>query len=194
MMKAKKLLCWGVAALGLCTGAAHGQVVISQVYGGGGNAGSVYTHDFIEIFNKGASSVSIAGWSVQYASATGSAWGVTNIGAGPITSLAPGQYYLVQQAAGTGGTTALPTPDAIGTSTMSGTAGKVALVSSTTAVVGTCPTGGAIVDFVGFGTTANCFEGAAPTPAPSTYSPTRPYRSKFVSLSLSSVHGLVPGT
>jgi hypothetical protein len=26
-------------------------VVVSQVYGGGGNAGSVYTHDFVELFN-----------------------------------------------------------------------------------------------------------------------------------------------
>ncbi len=40
----------------------------------------------------------------------------------------PGQYYLVQEAAGAGGTVNLPTPDAIGTIAMSGTAGKVALV------------------------------------------------------------------
>ena len=46
-------------------------VVISQVYGGGGNSGATYTHDFIELFNRGTSSVSLAGWSVQYASATG---------------------------------------------------------------------------------------------------------------------------
>ncbi|MBU0607234.1 MAG: hypothetical protein KKI08_05070, partial [Armatimonadetes bacterium] len=35
------------------------------------------------------------------------------------------------------------------------------------ALTGTCPTGGAIVDFVGYGTTDNCYEGAGPTPAPS---------------------------
>ena len=46
-------------------------IVISQVYGGGGNAGAVYTHDFIELFNRGTTTVSLAGWSVQYASATG---------------------------------------------------------------------------------------------------------------------------
>ena len=28
-------------------------VVISQVYGGGGNAGAPYTHDFVELFNRG---------------------------------------------------------------------------------------------------------------------------------------------
>jgi hypothetical protein len=29
------------------------KVVISQVYGGGGNTGATYTHDFIELFNSG---------------------------------------------------------------------------------------------------------------------------------------------
>ena len=43
---------------------------------------------------------------------------------------------------------------------MSGTAGKVALVSTTVVLGGTCPLGGAVVDFVGYGS-ANCFEGAA---------------------------------
>src|SRR6266545_4300063 len=46
-------------------------VVISQVYGGGGNAGAPYTHDFVELFNRGSATVSLAGWSVQYTSATG---------------------------------------------------------------------------------------------------------------------------
>jgi predicted extracellular nuclease len=51
---------------------------------------------------------------------------------------------------------------------MSATAGKVALVSSTVALSGGCPVGGAIVDFIGYGTGsggATCFEGttAAPT-------------------------------
>ncbi|MBK9050751.1 MAG: hypothetical protein IPL78_07495 [Chloroflexi bacterium] len=29
-------------------------IVISQVYGGGGNSGATYTHDFIELFNRGS--------------------------------------------------------------------------------------------------------------------------------------------
>ena len=140
------------------------QVVISQLYGGGGNGGSTYTHDFIELFNRGTAPVSLNGWSVQYASATGSTWAVTNL---TNVTLQPGQYYLIQQAQGAGGTTPLPTPDVIGTIAMSATAGKVALVNVTTALTGTCPTGATIEDFVGFGTTANCFEGAGPAPAPS---------------------------
>lgn len=128
-------------------------VVISQVYGGGGNSGATYKNDFIELFNRGTSPVSLNGWSVQYASATGTTWQAT-----PLTNvtLQPGQYYLVQEAAGTGGTVSLPTPDATGSIAMSATAGKVALSTSTTALSGGCPTG--VRDFVGYGSTATCSE------------------------------------
>ncbi len=138
-------------------------IVISQIYGGGGNAGSTYTHDFIELFNRGNTTINVTGWSVQYASATGTTWQVTNLSG----MIAPGKYYLVQEAQGAGGTTALPTPDATGTIAMSATAGKVALVNSTTALTGACPTGANIIDLIGFGATANCFEGTAAAPAPS---------------------------
>lgn len=139
---------------------ASSSIVISQVYGGGGNSGAAYTHDFIELFNRGNSAVSVAGWSVQYASATGSTWQVTALSG----SIPAGGYYLVQQAAGAGGTTPLPTSDATGAIPMSATAGKVALASTTTALSGTCPASAGLVDLVGFGSTASCFEGSGPTP------------------------------
>jgi predicted extracellular nuclease len=129
-------------------------VVISQVYGGGGNSGATYKNDFIELYNRSTNTISLAGWSVQYASAAGTSWAVTNLSG----SLAPGKYYLVQEAAGNGGTVNLPTPDASGNIAMSATAGKVALVNTATALSGTCPTGSNISDFVGFGPTANCSE------------------------------------
>lgn len=144
-------------------GTAQAQVVISQSYGGGGNSGATYKNDFIELRNNGTVAVDLSGWSVQYASATGSTWQVTALSG----SIAPGGYYLIQEAAGSGGTTNLPTPDAIGTIAMSGAGGKVALVSSTTALSGTCPASSAYVDLVGMGATANCFEGTGPAPAPS---------------------------
>jgi predicted extracellular nuclease len=153
-----------VACLAIPAAATSANVVISQVYGGGGNTGAPYKNDFVELFNRGVTPVSISGWSIQYASATGTTWQVTNLAG----SIPAGGYYLVQLAAGTGGTAALPTPDATGTTPMSGTAGKVALVNVTTALTGSgCPFSTAVVDFAGFGSTANCFEGAAPTPAPS---------------------------
>jgi uncharacterized protein len=135
-------------------------IVISQIYGGGGNAGSTFRNDFIEIFNADGAIVNLSGWSVQYASAAGTTWQVTALNG----SLAPGQYFLIQESQGAGGTTNLPTPNAIGNIAMSATAGKVALVSSTVALSGSCPVGGAIIDFVGYGTGtggASCFEGTA---------------------------------
>ncbi len=140
-----------------------GRVVISQVFGGGGNSGSPFRNDFIEIFNAGDTPVNLAGWSVQYASATASTWSAT-----PLTSiaLAPGQYYLVQQAGGSNGAT-LPAPDATGTIAMAAGAGKVAIVKTTTPLTGACPSDPNIVDLVGYGSTATCFRGAAPAPAAS---------------------------
>ena len=136
-------------------------VVISEVYGGGGNSGATYTNDFIELYNPTGAAISLDGWSVQYASATGTSWTATAL-SGSIPSKG---HYLVQEAAGAGGTEALPTPDATGTLALSGTQGKVALVSSKTALTcgTTCAGTDAVVDFVGFGG-ANDFEGDAAAP------------------------------
>jgi hypothetical protein len=140
------------------------QVVISQVYGGGGNANAPYTHDFVELHNRGATPVDVTGWSVQYASATGTTWNVTTLSG----TIAAGDFYLVQQASGGVVGVALPWPDATGNASMAASAGKVALVNSVTALTTTgCPLDASVVDFVGFGATANCSEGSGPTPAPS---------------------------
>jgi hypothetical protein len=136
-------------------GPATSPVAISQVYGGGGN---VYTHDFIELFNRGNRPVDLTGWSVQYAGANSAGWSVTALSG----VIQPGGYYLVQQASGSGGDP-LPAPDATGTTAMGANSGKVALVRNTTPLDTACPGDAWIVDFVGFGN-ANCAEGvAAPT-------------------------------
>ena len=140
------------------------QIRVTQLYGGGGNSGAPLRNDFIEIFNSGTAPVSLAGWSVQYASATASTWSVT-----PLTSvtLLPGQYYLVQEASGGSNGVTLPAPDATGTIAMAAGSGKVALVRNSKALSGACPNDPNIVDFVGYGSTANCFTGTAPAPAAS---------------------------
>ena len=142
-------------------------LVISQVYGGAGcgTVGcSTYKNDYIEIFNPTAAAQSLNGWSVQYAAAAGTSWSVTAL---PNIMLQPGQYFLIAEAFNTNGISALPTPDATGSIAMSGTAGKVALVNVTTALSIACPSGATIIDFIGYGATANCSE-TAPSPAPST--------------------------
>ncbi len=136
-------------------------VVISEVYGGGGNTGAQYSNDFIELYNNGSSAVDLSTWSVQYASSSGTGWSTTAL-TGAIT---PGQYYLVQEAAGATVTDKpLPTPDDAGTLALSGTNGKVALVSTRTALTGcaaACSTAAGVVDFVGYGTADDSAGGTA---------------------------------
>ena len=128
---------------------AHADVVISQVYGGGGNSGATLQHDFIEIFNNGSTATSVGGWSVQYAAATGTSWQVTAIPAG--TTLQPGQYLLIREAAGAGGSVAV-VGDVTGGIAMGAASGKVALANTSTALTGSAaPTGGSVVDILSYG-------------------------------------------
>src|SRR5215467_11922282 len=141
-----------VAALALSApaSAASPDVVIAQVYGGGGNSGATLTNDYIELFNRGSEAVDLTGWSVQYASAAGTSWQVTALSG----SVAAGGDYLVAESAGAGGTTPLPTPDASGSIAMSATSGKVALVTAASALScgATCSSAAGVRDFVGYGT------------------------------------------
>lgn len=135
--------------------AAAGHVVISQIFGGGGNTGAPYTHDFIELYNPTSETVSLNGWKLEYASKDGgfpSSNNMTLSGA-----LAPGGYFLIEQAAGKNSPAALPTPDASGSLALGGTDGKVRLSDAS----------GAVVDMVGYGA-ATTFEGSGPTKVLST--------------------------
>jgi len=137
-------------------------LVISQVYGGGGNTGATFTNDFVELHNRGSAAVSLSGLSVQYAGDTGTNWQVTVL---PAVSVQPGQYYLIRGASGGAVGTAITTQDHIGMTNMSASAGKVALVTGVAALTGACPTGSNIRDLVGYGTTATCREGTPATTA-----------------------------
>ena len=149
-------------------------IVISQVYGGGGNSGAPLTNDFIELHNLTDAAVSVDGWSVQYASATGMGnFGATTTQITELSgTIAPHGYLLVQEAGGATGSP-LPTPDVTDATpiAMAAGAGKVALVNTVTPLgcngsVGQ-PCGATalatIVDLVGYGN-ANFFEGAGAAP------------------------------
>jgi hypothetical protein len=45
-----------------------GMLVISQVYGGGGNSGAILKNDFVELFNRSSVAIDVTGWTVQYSS------------------------------------------------------------------------------------------------------------------------------
>ncbi len=174
-LRAARFCVWMLPWMTFAAHAATG-VVISQVYGGGGNNGAPLTNDFIELHNQSTAAIPVEGWSVQYASATGNSYQVTRL----TGSLPAGGYYLVQEAIGANtSATPLPAPDATGNIAMSATTGKVALVSSTTALTcasaATCTAAqlAQIVDLVGYGPTASFSEGS---PAPVLTNPTADLR------------------
>jgi hypothetical protein len=148
-------------------GASTSGVVISQIYGGGGNSGATLRNDYVELFNAGPAAVDISGWTVQYATAAGTAWQTTSL----TGTIGAGKYYLVQLAAGGTAGALLPAPDATGTSNLAATSGKIALVRDATALscgasAGSCSANPGVEDLVGYGG-ASDFEGAGSAPAPS---------------------------
>ena len=149
--------------------AAPGGLVISQVYGGSSNSGAVYRNDFVELFNGGAAPVSLSGMSLQYGSATGN-YGPSGaqIVALPAVTLQVGQFFLVQLVAGTQtGAAALPAADHAGSTDLSGTNGKIALVNGTASLScgsATCTATqlASVIDRVSYGTGNNAEGSAAP--------------------------------
>jgi hypothetical protein len=143
---------------------ASSDMVVSQVFAGGGNTGAPYTNDYVELFNRGATTVDLSTWSIQYATGSGTTWQVT-----PLSGSVPaGGHYLIQLASAAAIGASLPTPDATGTSNLAVSGGKVALVHSATALtcgasVGSCSADPTAVDLVGYGS-ATDYEGGAPAP------------------------------
>ncbi|MEI5674904.1 MULTISPECIES: ExeM/NucH family extracellular endonuclease [unclassified Nocardioides] len=149
----------GVSVVAPSASAVSTSLVISEVYGGGGNSGATWKSDFIEIHNPTGSAVSVDGWSVQWRGASStSAANVT-----PLSGSVPANgYYLVKQADGTGGTRPLPTPDATGTIAMGGTNGTAILANTIVAqnpAAGPFSGSAAVVDLVGVN--SNTFETTA---------------------------------
>jgi hypothetical protein len=155
-----------VGALGATSASgASPDVVVSQVYAGGGNAGAPFQNDFVELFNRGATAVDVSGWTVQYASAAGTTWSATALSG----SIAPGRHYLVQLASAAAVGAALPAPDAIGTTNLAVSGGKVAVVRDASPLTcgaspGSCTAVASVADLVGYGGAAD-YEGSGPAEA-----------------------------
>jgi hypothetical protein len=156
------------AALLLVAAGAQGassDVVVSQVYAGGGNSGASFTNDYVELLNRGSSAVDLSGWTVQYATAAGTTWQATALSG----SIQPGRFYLVQLGSAAAVGAPLPAPDATGTSNLAASGGKVAVVRDTTplacgASAGSCSTVPLVADLVGYGSAAD-YEGTGAAPA-----------------------------
>jgi 5'-nucleotidase len=141
------------------------ELVINEVYGGGGNSGAAFTHDFVELYNPTAEPISVEGLGLNYWSASGGSGGVAALHG----TVAAGDHFLVQLAAGNGNGRPLPEADqVVSAPNISGTTGRVFLLEGTSAYAGA--TGDAagradIIDMVGWGSGAATFETA---PAPGT--------------------------
>jgi len=154
-------------------------VVISQIYGAGGNSGATLNADYVELFNRSNNAVDLTGWSLQYASTTGN-FGSPTVLSGSIPA---GGYYLVQASVASASNGVAPTlaydlPLASGSGlSIAAAGGKVVLAETTSSLAcgatGTTPVPcdaahlALIVDLVGQ-STATLFEGAGAAPATST--------------------------
>jgi hypothetical protein len=139
-------------ALQLPALASSTNLVISQIYLGSGPGTTQPQYQYVELFNRGASTVGLTGWTLQYATNSSA------FQAFPLSgSIAPGQYYLIRTTASGGGIVPLPTPDlTINTSFLS-TGGKFSIVNDTVALTASCSQDTKVADTVGYGAT-NCSE------------------------------------
>lgn len=153
----------------------HAQIVINEVYTGGGLLGAAITNDFVELKNIGTSVATLSGATIQYGPASGA---FTNYYQIPNISLNPGQTYLISQGSdGVGGIINLLNPNliinvvlgfdggpAVGVGVgLAFTSGKVALASDANRVTG--PQAANVLDFVGYGL-ADQYEGTGAAPSP----------------------------
>ncbi|GAA4714770.1 ExeM/NucH family extracellular endonuclease [Nocardioides conyzicola] len=150
-------------------------LVISEVYGGGGNTGATYTNDFVELYNPTDAAIALTGMSLQYRAAantgTPASSAITNLNTAG--SVPAHDWFVVKLATGGANGVAVPDVDFAGnTSTnLSGTTGQVFLANSTTGIDpdgagNTTITDAAVIDFVGFGS-PTIKEGATAAPSPS---------------------------
>ena len=68
MPRARLLVLLAIAAALLVAPAARSassDMVVSQVYAGGGNSGATYANDFVEVFNRGTTAIDLGTWSIQ---------------------------------------------------------------------------------------------------------------------------------
>ena len=70
-------------------------VIITEVYGGGGNSGATYQNDFVELYNRTEGTIDISGWSVQYYTEYGSGTSSNVIEIPSGKSIAGNRHFLI---------------------------------------------------------------------------------------------------
>ena len=121
-------------------------VVINEVYGGGGNSGSTISNDFVELYNPTDKDIDLAGWSLAQQSAKGNTGNTTKLSG----SVPAGGYFLIKGAAGNDTSHPLENADFESSFDFNGKKASAVLTDAS----------GTQVDLVGWGGAAN-FEGKA---------------------------------
>lgn len=146
-----------------------GDLVFSQVYTRGGNAGSTYKNNFIELFNRSNANVDFSGRPIHIASDTGQFNVAVSFTSSRGLIIPPGGYLLIEfETTGSSGGPLPPfdlfVPQFGQFSINLSPSGKLALTNPGTSLNGPCPASNSgVIDFIGYGSTANCFEGSGPT-------------------------------
>ncbi len=147
------------------------QIDISQIFPAGGETGAPYRYDYVELYNRGTTDVSMTNWSIQFGAQSTQTFPQRATFSGTILA---GRYFLIQLASQNLAVGAdLPVaPDWVSTSNVNldVTAGRVALVVNSNALPNGCPQPIPvnIVDFVGYGApnganSPSCAEGGSAT-------------------------------
>jgi hypothetical protein len=147
-----------VAVLPIPAMAVSSNLVISQLYFGTGETDSKPRNQYVELFNRGTTAVSLQGWTLQYAPENVNTWQSFSLSG----TIAPGQYYLIRASASSG-IVSLPQPDLTINLTLPLAVGKILLVNDTAALDTSCSQDAKVVDTVGYGPTS-CYEIRALTP------------------------------
>jgi hypothetical protein len=158
---------------------AAGDIVFSQIYASGGNPGSTYQNNYLELFNRTNNTINISGWRFYIGDATGVFIQAISFTSSRGINIGAGHYLLIRFGPDSSNGAPLPTPDLIAPFHFDpppgvppvpdlnlSPSGKVSLTAPGTSLFGsTCPLPNPeIVDFVGYGSTASCFEGGGPAP------------------------------
>src|SRR6266404_4129202 len=157
--------------------AAAGDIVISQIYSNGGNPGSTYQNNYLELFNRTDNAIDFGGWRIYITSANGTFDQAISFVSSRGLSIGGHQYLLIRFGPDSANGAAVPADLAGPTTAPSpppgvppfplinlSPSGKVFITMPNVNAFGnTCPPNAQIVDFVGYGATASCFEGSGPT-------------------------------
>lgn len=135
------------------------QVVINQIYWGGGNKDASFKNDFVELYNPTNAAISLDGYFLQQASKTGTSWNTV-----ALTGSIPAKgYYLIVCQAGSNDAPAIPVAADVSTNSINmGAEMKLALINGEANKFNSGDKGSAtatgVVDFFGSGA-ANVYEG-----------------------------------